>query len=189
MLEAHNITAVARDAVNVNYGLFNESTANLYGGTFTGRNGSDAFGVWNNNEAELLAENLSMLGQNGASTNTGLYNLSGSSATLRNATVIGSGGLNTFGINHGSSDTTLSAESATIQATNAVENDYGLHVNGGTAQISQSILSASDYPASRTNGSLTISNSRLEGGTVIGTVTCVLVTRGTTVSTDGSTCP
>ena len=31
--------------------------------------------------------------------------------------------------------------------------------------------------------------SMLVGGAVSGTVTCVLVTRGTTISTDGSTCP
>jgi hypothetical protein len=188
--EAHNVTATARDAANSNFGFFNESTANLYGGTFTGRNGSEAFGIWNyGSEAELLAENLSVVGQNGTSTNIGIYNLSESSATLRNATVIASGGLNTYGIYQGSSNTALSAESATIQATNAVEFEYGLYVQDGTAQVSQSILSAPDYPAYLTNGSLSVSNSRLEGGAVTGTVMCVLVTRGTTISTDGSTCP
>jgi hypothetical protein len=39
------------------------------------------------------------------------------------------------------------------------------------------------------SGSVTVSNSRLVANGVSGAVTCVLVTRGTTISTDGSTCP
>ena len=58
-----------------------------------------------------------------------------------------------------------------------------------TATVTQSVLEGSGNSVLLATGTITVSNSRLVGAPVFGTVTCVLVTRGTTVSTDGSTCP
>jgi hypothetical protein len=51
------------------------------------------------------------------------------------------------------------------------------------------VLEGATNSVYRGSGSVTVSNGRLAGGAVSGSVTCVLVTRGTTISTDGSTCP
>jgi hypothetical protein len=56
--------------------------------------------------------------------------------------------------------------------------------------VTQSVLQGmnrSIYPIG--NGHVDVSNSRLFYGVASGDVTCVLVTRGSTISTDGVTCP
>jgi hypothetical protein len=113
---------------------------------------------------------------------------SGAEAILHGGSLTGHGGDNSHGIyNTG----TLEATGITALGENGSVANYGLY-NFDTASITQSTLAGADNSVYRQNGTVTISNSRLEGGPASGGVTCVLVTRGTgagSVSTDGSTCP
>jgi len=77
-LEAENVTALAENGSNANYGLLNgpdNAAATLRGGSFTGRGGEDTYGIQNNGTLET--ENVTALGEDGSSENFGLYNLSG----------------------------------------------------------------------------------------------------------------
>jgi hypothetical protein len=49
------------------------------------------------------------------------------------------------------------------------------------------VLEGATYSVYRTSGTVTISNSRLVGGAVSGTVTCVAVSQNTTFNANG--CP
>jgi hypothetical protein len=77
-LEAESVTALAENGSDANYGLLNHSgaAATLRGGAFTGRGGADAHGI-QHSEGTLEAESVTALGENGSSSNCGLYNLSG----------------------------------------------------------------------------------------------------------------
>ena len=84
---------------------------------------------------------------------------------------------------------TLEAESVTALAENGSGSNYGLYnSNSATANVTQSVLEGATNSVYRVSGTVTVSNGRLVGA-VSGTVACVLVTRGTIISTNGSTCP
>jgi hypothetical protein len=89
------------------------------------------------------------------------------------------------------SSATLEAESVTALAEDGSSYNCGLYNSSyATANVNQSVLEGATRSVYSASGSVTVSNGRLAGGAVEGNgVTCVLVTRGTTVSTDGSTCP
>jgi hypothetical protein len=217
-LEAESVTALAENGGLDNRGLRNAdgAAATLRGGSFTGRGGAFAYGIFNDDSGTTLeAESVTALGENGSVTNYGLYNIFGVAATLRGGSFTGRGGTGARGIFNYGSGTTLEAESVTALGENGSDynygldnyagaaatlsggsftgrggtSNYGLYVNGGTANATQSVLEGATNSVRRLSGTVTVSNSRLVGGAVYGTVTCVLVTRGTTVSTDGSTCP
>jgi hypothetical protein len=87
-----HVTALAANAVNDNYGLYNDSNATLVGGSFTGRGGtgfnSEAIGVYN--DGNLDAEGIIALGENNGYINDGLSN--DDNATLRGGSFTGLGG-------------------------------------------------------------------------------------------------
>jgi hypothetical protein len=194
-LEADCITALGENASSDNRGMTNYlSTATLRGSSFTGRGGTDAYGIDNSGSgAKLKAESVTALGENGSSGNRGLNNSGSAEAKLRGGSftgggsLTGSGGISAIGINNADSGSTLEAEMITAQGVNG-SNNYGLFTTG-TANVTQSLLEGASNSVFNSTGSITVSNSRLVGGAKAGTVTCVLVTRGTTVSADGSTCP
>lgn len=245
-LEAENITAVAKDSSNFNYGFLGQSggTAMLRGGSFIGHGGTYAYGMFNiGGSTTLEAENISALGKIGSTSSYGLYNYSGATATLRGSSITARGGTNTYGIDNNGYGTTLEAESVTALAEDGTNsnkglsnsysaatlfgssltgrggsNAYGIYnvgtnaalaaesvtalgengssVNYGlqnsdnaTTNITQCVLEGATNSVYRNGGSVTVSNGRLAGSGVSGTVTCVLVTRGSTISTNGSTCP
>jgi hypothetical protein len=187
-----HVTGLAENGSIRNYGLYNHSSAQTtaYGGSFTGRGGARGLGVFNGGGAELEAVNIIALGENGSDRTYGLSNYDGATATLTGGTFTGYGGNNARGIFNGTNG-------ATLQATSIVASGEGGNTNLGldnnaTAIVAQSVLEGASNSVYRSGGSVTISHSRLEGGAVSGSVTCVLVSRGTgagSVSTDGSTCP
>jgi hypothetical protein len=75
-LTATSITALGENATYGNYGLANGSgPAVLYGGSFTGRGGQDAYGIENRyNGTYLEARGITARAQNGANANYGLLN-------------------------------------------------------------------------------------------------------------------
>jgi hypothetical protein len=243
-MEAENVTALAENGSETNYGLWNVNNATLVlrGASLTGRGGTNAYGVSNQGAGTtLMAGSVTALGEDGSINNYGLYNTSTAGATLRESSFTGSGGTGARGIyvngatlagtsltalaenasssnygldNHYGAATTLSGGSLTGrggQGAIGIANfgtlagsrgltalgesgssySYGLHSDGSsaTADVTQGLLEGATYSVLRSSGAITVSNSRLAGNVVSGTVTCVLVTRGTNISTDGSTCP
>jgi hypothetical protein len=191
-LEAESVTALAENGSYYNYGLWNRysAEATLRGGSFTGRGGTTlAYGIMNlGSDTTLEAMGVSALGENGGSDNCGLYNCYAAAATLRGGSFTGRGGYyDAYGIDNEDSDTTLEAESVTALGENGSSNNYGLYNTTATANVTQSVLEGATNSVYRSSGSVTVSNSRLAGNAVSGTVTCVAVSRGTTFNASG--CP
>jgi hypothetical protein len=187
------VTALGENGSYSNFGLYNYNgaAATLRGGSFTGRGGSIAGAISNSGSGTTLeTESVTALAENGSSSNYGLYNNNGAAATLRGGSFTGRGGSIAGAISNSGSGTTLETESVTALAENGSSSNYGLYNdNGATANITQSVLEGASYSVNRISGNVTVSHSRLVGGSASGTVTCVLVTRGTSISTDGATCP
>ena len=190
-LEAESITALGENGSIKNYGLDNGfGGVTLRGGSFTGRGGGGAWGIYNSDSPALEAESVTALGENG-SDNHGLCNYNGA-ATLHGGSFTARGGKFTYGILNDGSIATLEAKSVTVVGENGTTSNLGLYSLDGTASATQSVLQGADYSVLSSSSTVTVSNSRLVGGPATGIVTCVLVTWGTgpgSVSTDGSTCP
>ncbi len=130
------VTALAENGSNANYGLYNFSGAatTLRGGSFTGRGGTDAYGIYNaDSNTTLGAESVTALGENGGNVNIGLLNNNGAAATLRGGSFTGRGGTHANGINNADSDTTLEAESVTALGEDGSSNNNGLRNYSTTA--------------------------------------------------------
>jgi hypothetical protein len=134
----------------------------------------------------LAAEGITALGEGGASSSYGLSN--SSEALLLGGSFTGRSGSDATGISNTGDSTILQAERVTARGEDGTIN-YGLYNNFAAAQMTQSVFAGLSTSVRVVSGDVTISNSRLVGGAVDGTVTCVLVTRNGTISTDGSTCP
>jgi len=189
-MEAESVTALA-EGNGHSFGLVNyvSATVTLRGGSFTGRGGIHAHGISNNGISTTMeAESITALGEDGSDDNCGLLNQSSAEATLRGGSFIGRGGNYAHGIlNNGA----LDAESVTALGEDGSSGNFGLYNIDTTANVTQSVLEGTTNSVHRESGSVTVSNSRLVGAAVNddANVTCVLVTRGTTISTNGSTCP
>ena len=72
-LEAESVTAQAENGSSNNYGLLNNgAVAVLRGGSFTGRGGTDAYGIYNAGSGSTLeVDSVTVLGENGSSHNYG----------------------------------------------------------------------------------------------------------------------
>ena len=124
-----------------------------------------------------------MLGENGSNTNHGLANHSNAVVMLRGGSFTGRGGEDAWGILNDFG--TLEAKSITALGENGSDTNMGLYTFFSLTNITQSILGGATNSVVGLND--TISNSRLVGGTVGGTVTCVAVSHGTTFYP--SSCP
>ena len=102
----------------------------LRGGSFTARGGVNTYGIASDfNSPRLDAESITVLAEDGSSTNHGLINSRGAVATLRGGSFTGRGGENALGIITGDSGATLEAESVTALGENGSIENYGLVVN------------------------------------------------------------
>ena len=191
-LEAEDVTALGENGTtsNYGYGLYNDyGTATLRGGSFTGHGGNYARGILNYGsgvmDATLEAENATALAENGAIQNYGLENSGFATATLRGGSFIGRGNV-TRGIYSHGSGATLNAQRITALGENGNTN-HGLRITDGIATVTQGVLGGETNSVVRVSGAITVSNSRLVGGGVSGSVTCVAVSRGATWSQNS--CP
>ncbi len=108
-----------------NYGLYNESGADaiLHGGSFTGREGAQCWGI-NNTNSTLEAEGVTALGE-GTSSSIGMANRSSGNAVLRGGSFMGRGGDNAKGI-YTDSSATLEAKEVTALGWDATTTNVGL---------------------------------------------------------------
>jgi hypothetical protein len=192
-LTAYDITALAEDGDgdigNYALGCYDHSTATLHGGDFIARGRVNNYALSNELTVTMEAYNVTALAENGSDSNYGLWNVNNATLVLHGASLIGRGGTNAYGLSNQGTGTMLQASGVTALGENG-SNNYGLHNDStATANVTQGVLEGATYSVLQSSGVITVSNSRLAGNGVSGTVTCVLVTRGTNVSTDGSSCP
>jgi len=137
ILEGEGILVRGWDGSDDNYGLYNKNSAAalLQGGSFSGSGGSDSYGIYNSDSGTTLeAVNISALGENGSSSNSGLYNISGSAITLLGGNIRADGGTITYGISNYGSSTTLDVTGSTVIGVNASTN-HGLFNYEGSAAL------------------------------------------------------
>jgi hypothetical protein len=106
---------------------YNGAVAVLRGGFFTGRGGVDAYGIASDlNGARLEAEGVTVLAEDGSSSNHGLVNDRSAVTTLRGGSFTARGGAETYGIAIRDSGTTLEAVSVIALGDDGSDNNYGL---------------------------------------------------------------
>jgi hypothetical protein len=184
----HRITALGKNGSNNNYGLLNSSnvSAELYAGSFTGNGGSDTHGILNIGTMVLV--DVTSLGENGTGLNHGMRISSTGTTEIRGGSFTARDGTWAYGIY---SSGTLEGDNVVILAEDASSFNYGLWNTTGTSYLFQSEVGGSSNSVNNDSGSTTITHSRLlnSANNASGTLSCILVTRGSTISTDGSTCP
>jgi len=133
-LEASHITARGIYGSTNNYGLYNtdESESTLFGGSFNGNGGVEAYGIMNDGFT-FNAEGIHTLGENASSVNAGFQN-SNVMANLRGGSFIGTGGDSAYGIiNDGGYLVTIGVFSFAELGSSA---NYGLSSHtGATAEL------------------------------------------------------
>ena len=150
-LAAENVIALGENGTD-SYGLSNASvaTATLRGGSYTARGGTHARAIQNEGNGTLLkAEKITALGENGATSNYGLYNHSNMTVTVQDGSVTGRGGVDTYGIYNEGSSAALEIERATIQGADGSSDNYGLYNFYGAVRLLNSSLTARDGTYSR----------------------------------------
>jgi hypothetical protein len=179
-LEAYYITALAESASDGNYGLhnFGDTSTAVFGGSFTGRGGTDAYGIYNSEMTTTLAvESATILAELGSNSSTGLLNQFNAEARVHSGAITARGGTDAYGIvNY--ADGVLMAENIFVLATEGGTN-YGLYSENASSNVTSSSLEGADYSTYRSSGDVTVSHTRLDGSVNTG-VTCVAVSDGST---------
>jgi hypothetical protein len=162
-LLAEGVIALAEDGVNSTAGLQNLGIALLLGGSFTGRGGSQVYGLYNYlSDAMLEAEGVTVLGENGTSTAKGLYNVDGT-AVLRGGSFTGRGEDNPRGIQNEGASADLTTENVTVLAEGGVYTYGLLNYQGALATLRgcSVIADANDISASKAYGIYNLSSGGL----------------------------
>jgi hypothetical protein len=192
-LTAYGVTALAEngsgDVGNYAMGCYDNSTATLHGGVFIARGGVNNYALSNELTVTMEAENVTALAENGSSRNCGLWNGSNATLVLHGASLTGRGGTDAYGIYNGGSGSILKADSVNALGESGGTTSRGLfNTDSATVNVTQSVLDgAFEAMHHDDSGAVTVSHSRLVGGAVCGTVTCVAVSRGDTFNANG--CP
>jgi hypothetical protein len=181
-LIADGVTALGENAGTTNQGLYNTGVVTLTGGLFSGSGGVNAYGLKSENGLGVLrAHNLTAVGTHGSTGSYGLFNanaqvtLVGGAYSASSATGSTYGAYNTNGL--------LAASSVTMRG-----DDYGLYNYGDAAEVTGGLLAGATSVENGGTGSVTVSNSRLEGGAADASVVCLLVSRGADAMVTGP-CP
>lgn len=208
-LTAQSITALAEGAGEANYGLYNPDRADvtLRGGSFTGRGGRAAAGLYSSGSGSTLeAESVTAVGEFASGTgskNYGLHNRSDAEATLRGGsfTALGGSDSDNYGLMNESGTATLyggafvardglyatgvgsygalTAQSITALGVGATNFNYGLEHSGlDAADLTQSVFEGASYSILRSSGDVLVSNSRLIDGATNGAMKCLAVSYG-----------
>jgi hypothetical protein len=134
-----HVTGLAENS-GYNFGLYSVQGADVvvYGGSFTGRGGNMAEGIYNHGSGTTLkAEGVTALGESGSSNTKGLDNGDGAEATLSGGSFIGRGGGFARGITNTHSDTTVEATGVIALGENGSSSNYGLLNEDGANAVLQ----------------------------------------------------
>jgi hypothetical protein len=190
-LEAADVTALAENGDDSNYGLYNEEDADavLHGGAFTAQGGHVTRGIWNHDSnTTLQATGVIALAENGSDSNNGLRNTNGADAVLHGGSFTARGGTIAWGIVNGGSGATLLASSITGLGESGSSTSYGLYTAIATTEVDSSRFAGSTYALQQDSGTARLGVTQLDGGAnrASGTLTCFQVYNG---SYAGYTCP
>jgi hypothetical protein len=189
-LEATDVFALANSTAT-NYGLLNNATATLRGGSFAAHGGNNALAIKNDgSDAILQAQSVTAEGLDGGLFSYGLWNAGGASATLHGGSFTARGGSTAArGLYSADSGSVLQAHGVSARAEGSASN-YGLYCSSsGSAYVTLSVLEGS-YRSVYGNASTEITHSRLIDGDVSGTgTTCIAVSWGAPLAFYENTCP
>lgn len=162
ILEATGANGSANDGVNDTFGLYNltASQATLHGGSFTGRGGDEAYGIYSKESGTILeAESVTALGEEGTTSTKGLYN-EDAAAILHGGSFTGRGARNPRGIVNEGSNAELEAQSITVLAVLAEDSFI--------ARYAYALLNQQDASATLHGGSFTADASNVSTSKAIG---------------------
>lgn len=131
-----NVTALAENSDTYNYGLHNnQGRATLRGGSFTGRGGNQAIGIYQYGaNARLEATDITALGENG-DDNNGFLNF-GATAALHGGSFTARGGTDAKGVFNYGSNAELDAKAIVALGENATDYNRGFYNGqGATARL------------------------------------------------------
>jgi hypothetical protein len=190
-LEATDVTALAENGDDSNYGLYNEEDADavLHGGAFTAQGGHVTRGIWNHDSnTTLQATGVTALAENGSDSNNGLRNTNGADAVLDGGSFTARGGTIAWGIINGGSGAMLQATGITGLGESGSSTSYGLYTAIATTEVDSSRFAGSTYALHQDSGTVRLGVTQLDGGAnrASGTLTCFQVYNG---SYAGYTCP
>jgi hypothetical protein len=131
------VTARSENGSNFNIGLNleNEAKAVLLGGSFTGRGGASAYGIYNGSSGGLVGENVIALGENSSEYNYGLNNYHGKTV-LNGGSFTARGGIWAYGIYNYGVNSKLEADGIAALGENSSAQNYGFYsISGSTATL------------------------------------------------------
>jgi hypothetical protein len=139
VLDAEGITALAENGLSENYGLYNDTSAvTVRDCSFTARAGIETWGIYNRADGTILAEGITVVGEDGYDVSCGLYNVDGE-VTLRGGSITCRGGENARGIENTGSVTTLEARDLTVLSEDGTNENVGLYNDLGAAAALRAI--------------------------------------------------
>jgi hypothetical protein len=166
-LEATDVTALAENGLG-SYGLYNRGGAEalVRGGSFTGRGGTIARGIYNiDSSTTLEATSVTALAENGSSDDNGLCQGDGAEAVLHGGSFTARGGGQAYGIYNFDSGTTLEATGVTALAENGSSSNLGLYnSNYAIAEVNSSRLAGDTRGLYLYNGTVYLGVTQLSGG-------------------------
>jgi hypothetical protein len=172
-LVAESVTALGVDGITETFGLDNtgDASTTLNGGSFTARGGSLTHGIRNDgNGTTMEATGVWALGEDGSSTNQGLLNEAGATATLHGGSFTARWGADAYGIYNADGNTTLEATNVTARGADGSNVNYGLlNDNGAAAALRSSSFTGrggTDSRGIRHDGSVTVLQA--DGVTALG---------------------
>jgi len=127
-LEATGITVIAEDGTTSSRALFNYGSASavLVGGSFIGRRGGSAIGIYNyGTDTSIETYNVKAHAHD-ADNNSGLFNYESSSARLHGGSFTGRGGTYSYGINSAGAGSVLYATGAFALGEGGSYENYGM---------------------------------------------------------------
>jgi hypothetical protein len=139
-VKLQQVTGLSENGSSENYGLYNDDGAvtQIFGGFFTGRGGSYAYGINNSlNSTTLKATNVIALGEYGSLYIYGLYNFYGAVVKLLRGSTTGRGGSIAYGIMNSHPDSKLETENIATLGESGSTSSYGLiNYNNAVATLS-----------------------------------------------------
>jgi len=176
-----------------NYGLVvtNGSTAEVNGGMFKGRCGSEAFGMFTNGGGRIKATDVTAVGEESPVSNDGLRVEGGATAMITGGLLLGQGGADNRGAASFHTDSILDLNNLAIYG-DAGDTSIGVSNEfGSIASITGSEIYGITYTVLAEGTSTAIHLTRLVGGLIMGSgdIICTAVTYGNPGVFYANACP
>jgi len=171
-----DVTALGTDAGSNNYGLriYEGATVSLIGGSFVGRGGSGAKGIWIDGLGSILdATNVTVVGEGGSSLNRALRNGDGAAVTVTGGIFVARGGVGPIGILNEANGTSFDGTNVTAIAEDGVNSTHGLRNQDG--------------PVTTLRGGSFVARTGVDARGIMNSIDGTLVATGVTAVGEGGT--